>query len=177
MVAEMTESTTELIVERGLTMSVREIASRARVNHGLVHTYFGSKDALLVAAFDEINARAAAERGTSGYPASDIAARRGGELAKAIARVMLEADGDLFSSHPVIGSWREALRRDRADLSAAQVDERVAVAAAAGLGWALFADLLSDVLGFDDAARSSAQARIAELLHDIGGVPLPTVDT
>ena len=53
-------ATTELIVERGLSMSVREIAARAGVNHGLVHTYFGSKDGLLSAAFDEINARAAA---------------------------------------------------------------------------------------------------------------------
>jgi TetR/AcrR family transcriptional regulator, repressor for neighboring sulfatase len=38
----------ELFAEQGLsTVSVRDIALRAKVNHGLVHHYFGSKEDLL----------------------------------------------------------------------------------------------------------------------------------
>ena len=40
----LVDATIDLIVERGLGISVREIAARAAgVNHGLVHLYFGGK--------------------------------------------------------------------------------------------------------------------------------------
>ena len=48
------DATSQLILERGVTMSVRDIARRAGVNHGLVHTYFGSKEVLLSAAFGRL---------------------------------------------------------------------------------------------------------------------------
>ncbi len=35
-------------------VSVRDIAARANVNHGLVHQYFGSKDALIAATIEEL---------------------------------------------------------------------------------------------------------------------------
>ena len=61
-------ATTELILERGVSVSVRDIAERAGVNHGLVHTYFGSKDALLTEAFGAVIDRAAAEVDASRVP-------------------------------------------------------------------------------------------------------------
>ncbi len=166
-------ATTQLVLERGLSMSVREIAARAGVNHGLVHTYFGSKDALISAAFDAINARAAAEADPNGFPPPDLARRRGGELVKVIARLMLDAKGDLFSSHPVAERWRDAFARDRPDLSASEVAERIAVAASVGLGWALFADHVTNILGLSDEERESAAARITLLMSELGGIPLP----
>ncbi len=66
--AALIDATTALILEQGVTMSVRDIAMRAGVNHGLVHTYFGSKDSLLTATFGEISTRAAAEVGHTGFP-------------------------------------------------------------------------------------------------------------
>jgi TetR/AcrR family transcriptional regulator, repressor for neighboring sulfatase len=164
-------ATTELIVERGLAMSVREIAARAGVNHGLVHTYFGSKDGLLAAAFDEINARAAAERDVDGFPPRDLAARRNGEIAKALARVIVESDHDLFGSHPVTSAWREALAASRPDLTAAEVNERVMIATTLGLGWALFSEHMSRVMELDERGRRSVDQRVAELVAEIGGIP------
>ncbi len=164
-------ATTELIVEKGLSISVREAAARAGVNHGLVHTYFGSKDGLLSAAFDEINRRASAERDERGFPPADLAERRGGELAKAIARVMLEAPGDPFTSHPIGSSWRAALADDRPELDDAELDARVAIASALGLGWALFADHLSRILELDDQQRAVVATRVGEMVADIGGIP------
>jgi len=48
-------ATAELLGEIGpRTVSVRAIAERAGVNHGLVHHYFGGKDALLQAAMERL---------------------------------------------------------------------------------------------------------------------------
>ena len=164
-------ATTELIVERGMSMSVREIAARAGVNHGLVHTYFGSKDALMSAAFDEINARAAAERDADGFPPIDLAFRYDAELAKALARVMLDGDRDPFSSHPITTAWRDALAASRPDLDDGEVVARVMIASALGPGWALFADHLARILDLDDDRRRTVDARAADVVSEIGGIP------
>ena len=91
-------------------MSVRDITRRAGVNHGLVHTYFGSKEALLSAGFGHLSDRAAAEVDEDGYPPADLAFQRGGEVARALARAMLDVTGDPYPSHPILPSWRAALR-------------------------------------------------------------------
>lgn len=153
----LVDAAIELIVERGLSVSVRDIAAHAGVNHGLVHTYFGSKDGLLAAAYDEINARAAAERG--------------GEIAKALARVMLESDVDLFTSHPVTSAWRRAIAAKHPDMPEAEITERVMIATTLGLGYALFVEHMSKVMGLDEEARRSADARVLELVADIGLIP------
>lgn len=56
------EAAAHCFAERGITAtSVREIAARAQVNHGLVHRHFGSKDELLKALLkklaDDVNER------------------------------------------------------------------------------------------------------------------------
>ena len=169
------DATTDLILEQGVTMSVREIARRAGVNHGLVHTYLGSKDALLTAAFGSIIARAAAEVDESGFPPADLAFRRRGEIAKAIARVMLDVDGDPFPNHPILPGWRDALASTRPEATLAELDEAVIIATTLGLGWALFADHLCGILGIDDERVDAIERRVLALAADIGG--LPTRDT
>ena len=169
--AALVHATTELIVERGLAISVRDIAARAGVNHGLVHTYFGSKDGLLSAAFDEINARAGAEHDADGFPPRDLARRRGGEIAKALARVMLDSDRDLFTSHPVTSAWRAALAARYPEMSDAEIAERVMVAGTIGLGYALFSDHMAQVLDLDPDVRRAADARVEALVAEIGCLP------
>jgi AcrR family transcriptional regulator len=165
--AALVDATSDLILERGVTMSVREIAQRAGVNHGLVHTYFGSKDALVTHAFGTIIDRAAAEVDDTGFPPPDLASRRGGELAKAMARVMLDVRDDPFPKHPILPAWRDALAGDRPGSTTAELDEAVLVAATLGLGWALFADLLCEILDVDDDERDAMEARV---LARIGGL-------
>lgn len=167
----LTEATVDLIIEDGTHVSVRKIAKRAGVNHGLVHTYFGSKRSLLSAAFDEINRRAGAEADLDGFPPPDLANRRGGELAKAVARMRLDGDSDLFSSHPVTASWRQALARTRPELTTEEIETMVATAAALALGWAVFADLLAEVLGLDEDRRTKLDGHIADLVAELGGIP------
>ncbi|MGB5758632.1 MAG: helix-turn-helix domain-containing protein, partial [Acidimicrobiales bacterium] len=66
--AALIDATVELIVEEGLEISVRRIAARAAVNHGLIHLYFGSKQCLLSTAIDEINTRAGQDLDADGFP-------------------------------------------------------------------------------------------------------------
>jgi AcrR family transcriptional regulator len=167
----LVEATSALIVEQGVTVSVRDIAQRAGVNHGLVHTYFGSKDALITAAFGHIVDRAAAELDGDGFPPADLAFRRGGEITRALARVMLDVGGDPYPRHPILPSWRAALARTRPDADAAELDAAIIVATTLGLGWALFAEHLCDILDVDDEQRDAIEGRVLSLVSDIGGIP------
>jgi AcrR family transcriptional regulator len=165
------DATGQLILERGVTMSVRDIARRAGVNHGLVHTYFGSKETLLAAAFGHLVDRAAVELDEDGFPPADLAFRRGGEVARALARTMLDVTGDPYPSHPILPSWRAALARSRPDATGAELDEAVIVATTLGLGWALFAEHLCSVLDVDQDERDAIEQRVLALISDIGGIP------
>ena len=167
----LVDTTCQLILERGVTMSVRDIAQRAGVNHGLVHTYFGSKEALLSAAFGRLVDRAADELDEDGFPPADLAFRRGGEVARALARTMLDVAGDPYPSHPILPSWRAALARSRPRATDAELDEAVIVATTLGLGWALFAEHLCGVLDIDENERDAIEHRVLALISDIGGIP------
>lgn len=53
-VRALLDAAAELFAERGpAAVSAREVARRARVNHGLVHRHFGSKQALVRAVLDD----------------------------------------------------------------------------------------------------------------------------
>jgi len=155
----LVDATIELIVDKGTAMSVREISALAGVNHGLVHAYFGGKPGLVQAAFDDIQQRFAAERHVHGFPPPDLAARRDALLAKALARATLEGREGPFSAHRITTGWREAIEATRSDLDDGEIAERVAAASAIGLGYALFADMLSDALDLDSVRRAAVDER------------------
>lgn len=103
------QATRDLVTERPFTeVGVREIAAVADVNHGFVHTWFGSKNDLLLAVLrdvlDEIATR------TEKAPASDIALRPfDGDVQFALKLAMFLAlegvdFGDLFDDPPVIAA-------------------------------------------------------------------------
>lgn len=164
----------DLIVEKGTSMSVREVAGRAGVNHGLVHAYFGSKEGLVQAAFDDIQRRTLAEQDENGFPPPDLAARRDALLAKALARAILDGGGSNqpFTGHRITASWRAAMAATRPDLDPSEIDERVAAASTIGLGYALFADLMADALELDLDQRRRVDERIRDLVATIGAIPV-----
>jgi len=167
----LVDAAAELILKRGLNISVRDIAAAANVNHGLVHTYFGSKEALLTAALDDLNARAAENSTRSGFPTTDPNDEHLRELARAFARVTLDAPNDPFTSHPMVDGWREALAEAEPHLGRDEVDARVIIAASLGLGWALFSDHLAKVFGLSPERRALVDERVATMVADVGGVP------
>lgn len=173
-VAALIEAATGLIIEKGMAVSVREMAARAGVNHGLVHTYFGSKNALIQVALDGINERAAAELDPDGFPPADLASRRDAEVAKAIARVQLDTNQTPFTSHPVAGPWRNALARSQPELRDDEVDAMIAAASALALGWAMYGDQLAATLRIDGASRDDLDAHVFSLVSEMGGLPPAT---
>lgn len=131
---------TELFVARGpARVSVREIAQAARVNHGLVHHYFGSKDGLLRAVLDDLAQRAAAElteRDVEWVRMLDrgAAAQHG----RIMAHLVLEGrePSSLQDRFPAIDALVEAIRSGGVDETHAR--ERAAQITALALGWQLF---------------------------------------
>ncbi len=166
------EATVELIIDQGTAVSVREIAARADVNHGLIHSYFGSKDALFVAAVDEVNRRASAGVDERGYPAPGLAGQRSGELAKVIARMRLDQNLDLFSSHPISQRWVGAIQADHPEVDEITAKSMVATASALALGWPVFADHICEILELDDAQRATVNERVDALVAELGGIPV-----
>ena len=143
----------------------------AGVNHGLVHTYFGSKQALLGAALDDLLQRANADVDPLGFPPPDLATRRGGELAKALARVRLDGVAELVSAYPVTDSWHRALASSSPELDDHTVEEMVVTAASLALGWAVFADHLCEASGIDEQRRGELDQHIATRVAALGGLP------
>lgn len=172
-VTALTDAAARLIIEHGTHVSVRQIAAEAGVNHGLVHAYFGTKQDLLVAAVDQITWRASGELDPAGFPPADLAERRGGDLARALARMQLDDLGGLITEHPITTSWRHALAEREPDLEPETIDEKVTVAATLALGWAVFGERLCASIGADAARRQAMNDHVSALVAEIGGLPDP----
>jgi AcrR family transcriptional regulator len=132
-------------------LSVRDIAQRAGVNHGLVHRYFGSKEALVREALSRTSAQVHAvdpfERGMTAW--SWALVRERPELARVLARMCLDGPKDLLAHAAPpperIDAFVAPVRAllERAGL-AGQVDPYLlnALGCATLLGWAIFRPLL-----------------------------------
>jgi AcrR family transcriptional regulator len=146
----------ELFAERGPSnVSIRAIAEQARVNHGLVHHYFGSKDALLAAVLDQLAEQAAAEI-ADGADAAGIY-RVGGateQHGRILAHLLLEARDPSEVQHefPALDALVGHLRG--AGLGNRQARERAASAAALVLGWQLFEPFLVSAARIDRSPRT-----------------------
>ncbi len=170
--AALIDAATALLLTDGPGVSVREIARRAGVNHGLVHTYFGSKHDLLAAAMSAVVGRAEADLDDRGYPPPDLATRRDGELGRAVARVALDDERHLQAKHPIVDSWIDAIRRDHPDLAEHEIAASVATSAALALGWAVFGDHLSRALEIDEYKRSQIEKTITSRTAELGHIDL-----
>jgi AcrR family transcriptional regulator len=131
-------------------ISVRDIASEAGVNHGLIHHYFGSKDGLIRAVAAEISSDV--YKSYSEYPSAATffqLLRERPALATAVARLCLDGPKDLLEqAAPPEYHLDRAIERIQALAErlpfAREVDGYVlnGVLAAAMLGWFAFKPLL-----------------------------------
>lgn len=151
--AALLTAATEIVTETGSpNITVREVAARAGINHGLVHRYFGTKDTLITAVIDEISHTLATELAQNGGGAAAVHGDATGTLAQLIGHAMIAGSddvGDEHRAHPVADLIVRRLQQE-ADMS--EHDARVAAAQiiALTLGWRLNERFLVTACGLQD---------------------------
>jgi TetR/AcrR family transcriptional regulator, repressor for neighboring sulfatase len=148
-VAAVLESAADLFAERGpAATSIRDIAARSSVNHGLIHRHFGSKDALVAAVLDHLGRHLAGllDAEADGSAIGDAVDRQ----LRVLARTSLDgfSIGELQSRFPTMELLLEHARARHTT----ELDARLAAAhtIALQLGWCLFGDFLRASTGLDD---------------------------
>ncbi|OCB21001.1 TetR family transcriptional regulator [Mycobacterium malmoense] len=166
--AAILEAATDLFAERGpAATSIRDIAARSNVNHGLVFRHFGTKDKLVGAVLDHLGADLSAL--LSSEPPADVLDRALDRQMRVMARTVLDGypAGQLQTRFPTIATlldWVLPLHDD-------EIKARLAVANALALqfGWRLFAPILRTATGLDeltdDDIREAARAEVARILN------------
>lgn len=165
--AALIEAAADLFAEKG-DASVRAIAQRAGVNHGLVHHYFGGKDGLRRAVVEHlVNAQAAELEAideadpVATAAAALAAARKHDRFLKILARALLDgesADG-FQDTFPVV----RRLTTTFESLGIEDAKVRLAHGLALGLGWMMFQPWITSATGLGDV---DVDALIAQLVME-----------
>ncbi len=154
----LVEAAADLLAEQG-DVSVRAIAAKAGVNHGLVHHYFDGKDGLRRAVLDHLVAGQAARLAEVDLDdplalvgAAMQIARDDRRFFRILARAMLDGDipTPLQSAYPVVRRLVGALEREGVD----EPKHRVAQGIALTFGWMLFEPWIRAATGL--GAKASA---------------------
>lgn len=166
-IAAVLPAAADLFAERGpAATSIREIAVRSRVNHGLVFRHFGVKEELVKAVLDYLVA-ARAELVRGGAPVSEMA-RADDRHVLVIARTLLDGypAGQLQTDFPRALQQLEEVQAGRdGDRSA-----RLALAHTFALqfGWCLFGPFVRAATGVELTAaeqRRAVDIEVARILH------------
>jgi TetR/AcrR family transcriptional regulator, repressor for neighboring sulfatase len=172
-VAAVLESAADLFAERGpAATSIRDIAARSSVNHGLIHRHFGSKDALVAAVLDHLGQHLAGLLAAKAE-GSAIGAAVDRQL-RVLARASLDgyAIGELQSRFPTMERLLDAAR----DRHATELGARLAAAhtIALQLGWILFGDFLRASTGLADLDERAFARSIGDIVALIFDAEAPT---
>jgi TetR/AcrR family transcriptional regulator, repressor for neighboring sulfatase len=167
-VAAILEGATDLFAERGpAATSIRDIAARSNVNHGLVFRHFGTKEQLVGAVLDHLGANLS-DLLRSNAPA-DVLERALDRQMRVMARTVLDGypAAQLQKRFPNIAPLLDGVR-PRHDT---EIGARLAVANALALqfGWRLFAPILRSAIGLDELTdaevRQAVDAEVARIVE------------
>ncbi|MGH3970828.1 MAG: TetR/AcrR family transcriptional regulator [Mycobacterium sp.] len=148
-----------LFAERGpAATSIRDIAARSNVNHGLVFRHFGTKEQLVGAVLDHLGA-ATTTLVQTGAPREQVERALDRHL-RVMARALLDGypAGQLQTRFPGVSQLLDQVRpQHHNDLSA-----RLAVANAVALqmGWRLFEPFLRSAAGIDAMSDAELQRAV-----------------
>lgn len=167
-VAATLSAAAELFAERGpAATSIRDIATRSQVNHGLIYRHFGTKEQLVGAVLEHLGGRLTAL--LDGEVSDGEIEQNMDQHMRVMARALLDGYpiGELQTRFPGVNRLLdEVLPRFE--------DERngrlaVANAVALQLGWRFFEPFLRSAAGLasisDDEVRTAAGAEIARILQ------------
>jgi len=160
-VAAVLAAASRLFAEKGpAATSIREVAARAGVNHGLLHRHFGSKRQLLAATLQYLADSAATLR-ESGASAAQLEAAH--ELqARVMVRSMLDGFPieELQQRFPGMERFLEQVRAGHTDERQARL--LAAHAMALQFGWGLMAPTLRVAFGLNNLSDAEIRAAVAE---------------
>ncbi|MDR7170359.1 AcrR family transcriptional regulator [Nocardia kruczakiae] len=166
-VAAVTEAAADLFAERGpAATSIRDIADRAGVNHGLVFRHLGAKDKLVGAVLSYLGEQSGVLAAAGQLTATDPRLRR---HLTVLARCILDGYqvGELQEQFPVMAMLIENLRPQMDSDRAAGL--AVAHLAAFAMGWQLLEPFLRSAAGLreltDAELRASIEAQAARILR------------
>lgn len=165
-IAAVLRAASELFAEKGpAATSIREVAARAGVNHGLLHRHFGSKDQLLAATLQHLADSAAALRET-GAPLEQV------ETAHELqARVMVRSTLDGFAVEelqqrfPGMEAFLHVVRAGHDDERTARL--LAAHGMALQIGWALLGPTLRVAFGLQDLDDADIRAAVSDQIAKI----------
>jgi AcrR family transcriptional regulator len=171
-------SAVELFAEHGpASVSIRDIARHAGVNHGLVHRHFGSKDDLLaeaieVGSFSLLPGAFAPD----GFDIDDVvhAMHHGSPSPRTISRILVDdvAIGKVRPRYPVLSGLLHLVRQLPAeDRPPALADPKLAAAAGASLvvGSVIWGRGLRETFGLAD--EDGVESAVADLSRSLIGAP------
>lgn len=165
-VAAILEAASELFAARGpAATSIRDIATKADVNHGLVFRHLGSKDKLVGAVLDHLGQRLQ-NLVDAGAPPEVLEAAVDQQV-RVITRVVLDGYpvGELQTAFPNMNRLVDEFRPRYAD----ETQARLAVAniIALQMGWRLLGTYLQSALGLgeltDQQRRAAVDAAVERL--------------
>jgi AcrR family transcriptional regulator len=164
--AAILESAAQLFAERGpAATSIRDVAARARVNHGLVFRHFGNKEQLVAAVLNDqaANLSKLIDAGT----ALPEIATAGTRQLRVLSRALLDGYpvAELQTSFPAAVRLLDEVRPQHDSEDAARLATAHAVALL--LGWQLFEPFIRSAIGLrdlsDDALRTSIFGEMGRL--------------
>ena len=149
-------------------VSVREIASVAGVNHGLVHRYFGGKEGLVTEVLKEvfretyevIRARMADDMGAALDSGLGVLSRERWVVETLAWALLTRRSADGIPTASMMPSIRKRLGEPVSH----EVAAVVAAAEAATLGWLLFEPLIARGTGLDHLEQSLRQEQFSQAL-------------
>ncbi len=166
--AAVLEAATDLFAERGpAATSIRDIAARSNVNHGLVFRHFGTKDQLIGAVLNHLGATTNTLQ-KAGATAAEVQ-RSIDRHMRVIARALLDGYpvGQLQTQFPGMSQLLDAIRPGQTDDRSARL--ALANAAALQFGWRLFEPFLRASTGLDELTdaglRKAIDAEVARILE------------
>jgi TetR/AcrR family transcriptional regulator, repressor for neighboring sulfatase len=157
--AAILDSAGQMFAERGpAAASIRDIAARARVNHGLVFRHFGAKEQLVAAVLNHLAARVTTLVDAKA-PTGEIEAAATLQL-RVIARALLDGFpvGQLQSSFPGAARLIDEIRPQHSSDDAAR--QAAAHAIALMLGWQMFEPFLRSATGLLDVPEDKLRRSI-----------------
>lgn len=159
MAAAVLQAAADLFAERGpAATSIRDIAARSKVNHGLVFRHFGAKEQLVGAVLDYLGADLS--RLLQSGADAEVIDRALDRQLRVWARTLLDGypAEQLQTRFPNITPWLDFVRGRYEDDAAARL--AVANALALQMGWRLFAPMLRTATGLDELTEADLREAV-----------------